>query len=138
MTAPKSPFTNLHESRPISQPALPNQPVQPNQIDWVGTAVKLALRNDLLSMKILEKLYLTPGHPFILDELVKTVLSPPDRKKKMTVWRRISYLKSLGLVETDQGKPMSVYPIRTIDSRNISHLLKLCYSKMVGDAYVRY
>lgn len=131
MTEPKFSSPETNEARSI------NQPRNPVQIDWVGTAVKLALRNDLLSLKILEKIYLTPGHPFILDELVKTVLFPPDPKRKMTVWRRVSFLKSLGLVEIVQGKPMSVYPVRTIDGRNISHLLKLCYSKMLGDAHVR-
>ena len=107
------------------------------RIDWIHIAIQLARRNDILSLKILEKLYVAPGHPFILDELVRSVIKPPDRKKKMTVWRRVVFLKSLGLIETDNGKPMSVYPARGIEKQNISHLLKLCYGKMFGDLHVQ-
>ena len=107
------------------------------RIDWVRVAIQLARRNDILSLKILEKLYITPGHPFILDELVRSVIKPPDRKKKMTVWRRVVFLKSIGLLETDNGKPMSIYPATGIEKQNIAHLLKLCYGKMIGDLHVQ-
>ncbi len=120
----------LREPPPIAE-RVDNQ-----TIDWVGIAVQLAKRNDVLSLKILEKLYVSPAYPFILDELVKAVIKPPDRKKKMTVWRRVVLLKSLGLIETDSGKPMSVYPLKGIDKKHVSHLLKLCYGKMFGDLHV--
>ena len=118
------------------QPLIPEQ-VENQPIDWVRVAIQLAHRNDILSLKILEKIYVTPGHPFILDELVRSVIKPPDRKKKMTVWRRVVFLKSLGLLETDNGKSMSVYPAKGIEKQNISHLLKLCYGKMFGDLHVQ-
>ena len=111
--------------------------LESQRIDWVGIAVKLAVRNDILSLKILEKIYVSPGHPFILDELVKAVIKPVDKRKKMTVWRRVNFLKTLGLLETDSGKPMSIYPVRTIERQNISYLLKLCYGKIFGDIHVQ-
>ncbi len=106
-------------------------------IDWVDISIRLASRNDLLSLKILEKLYISPGMPFILDELVRSVIRPFNKRKKMTVWRRITYLRSLGLLETDHGKPLSIYPARNIERANISRLLQLCYSKMLGEAHVQ-
>lgn len=122
-------------------PELREQPliserIESPAVDWVGIAVQLAKRSDILSLKILEKLYISPGHPFILDELVRSIIKPYDRKKKMTVWRRVVYLKSLGLLDADGGKPMSVYPLKGIDKKPISHLLKLCYGKMIGDLHV--
>ena len=118
------------QSNPIEQK-------KSQSIDWVRVAIQLAARNDVLSLKILEKLYITPGHPFILDELLRVVIKPPDRKKKMTIWRRIMFLQSLGLVEIVKGKPMCIWPTRRIEKQNIAHLLKLCYAKMFGDLHVQ-
>jgi hypothetical protein len=99
-------------------------------IMWSDITLELVKNNDLLSMKILEKLYVSPGEPYIVDALVKQI---HPRVTPMTIRRHARKLERLGLVKIIGKSPMSLWPLSSIEPGEIVRLKKLVYGHIIGD-----
>lgn len=104
-------------------------------LDWTRIAIQLAGSKELIALKVLEKVYLKPGHPYVLDILVRELRSVA--RSKITVWRKVKMLERLGLLELIGKSPLIVWPREGIERHNVQHLLNLCYANILGEGFAK-
>jgi hypothetical protein len=103
---------------------------EPKSVDWSEVMLSLIRNNDLLSVKILEKLYVNPAEPYIADALVKQIR---PRAKAITIRRHARKLERLGLIKVVGKSPMSFWPLASIQPGEIVRLKKLVYGHILGE-----
>lgn len=98
--------------------------------NWTNFTIQLAKQRDLVSLKILEKVYLDPGCPLSLIELQRMLGN--ITRNKMTIWNHVKKLEAVDLVEAVRGKPMFVHPRKGIPRSNVERLVNRCYGYLIG------
>ncbi len=76
--------------------------------NWANFALQMAKQRDLVSLKILEKIYIDPACPLSLQELQKLMRNITGNR--MTIWNHVKKLEDLDLVDAVRGKPLFVHP----------------------------
>ena len=76
--------------------------------NWTNFSLQLAKQRDLVSLKILEKVYLDPAYPLSLIELQGLLRN--ITRNKMTIWKHINKLEEVDLVDVVRGRPLFVHP----------------------------
>jgi DNA-binding transcriptional ArsR family regulator len=88
---------------------------------WIEAFRELTLSRDILGLRILEKVYVSPGHPYVLDWLVKELRF--ITRSKSTVYYRLRRLHDMGLVDLVRGRPVVVWPKRDVESEVVRQLV---------------
>ena len=100
--------------------------------NWVSFSLQMEKQRDLVSLKVLEKIYIDPGYTLSLQELQRLMRNITSNK--MTIWNHIKKLEDLDLVEVVRGKPLFVYPRKEISPENIQKLVNRSYAYLTGRA----
>jgi hypothetical protein len=99
-----------------------------SNIDWV----RLVLNVDIVSLRILEKVYLPDPKPYVLGILYREISGV--RVSKVTVWRRVQKLAGLGLLKImEETRPLCVWPVEEL-SGNVKKLALLARARIFGGA----
>jgi DNA-binding transcriptional ArsR family regulator len=103
-----------------------------SEIPWGDVTVQLARAKDLLSVKILEKIYVNPGGPCVAVILGRQ-LKP--QVAAITIRRHLRKLEQLGLIKLIGKSPVSVYPVPGISASHIQRLRTLVLGYVIGDSH---
>lgn len=95
---------------------------------WREKTLMFSQSRDILSLKILEKIYVSPAHPYVLPSLQRQLLS--INRSKVSVWYRCKKLEENNLVRILRGSPISIYAKDEILPENIKQMLILCYGRL--------
>ncbi len=107
----------------------------PEQLDfWLQAFRELTLNRDILGLKILEKLYVSPAHPYALPILFKDLRSIV--RSKRTLYSRLRKLESMGLIDLIRSRPVAAWPKREIPEQTMRRLVKSAANQL-GVFYVR-
>jgi len=101
---------------------------------WLQAFRVLTLRRDILGIKILEKLYVSPAHPFVLDYLVRELHF--ITRSKSTVYYRLRRLHEMGLIDLIRSRPVVAWPKRELPSEVVGRLV-ISAARRLGVYYGR-
>lgn len=108
-----------------------NEAYGSTSFDWSRIVLELARHQDLLSVKILEKIYVNPGEPYVIDALRRQIKPLVTGK---TMRRHAKKLEQLGLIRIAGKSPMSLWPVGSVTSAQILRTKRLVYGYVLGEA----
>jgi len=115
-----------------SQP-LPPQPASP--ISWVDVQLRLATKNEFVSLEVLKYLYVNPAEPVLFMTLHKKFRRQRICSNRATVWNRCLKLEQMGLIRILHGNPISLWSANSVNPENVKLLVTRCYKSLLGDFY---
>jgi hypothetical protein len=108
---------------------------QEPKLTWTDIQLRLATKNEFVSLEILRYLYITPSEPALLMVLVARFRRQRICSDRRTIWNRCLKLEEMGLIQILHGNPISIWPARQINPDNINLLVRRCYKSLLGDFY---
>jgi len=116
------------ETRQVKQTRTSIAAAGADSVDWV----RLALNIDVVSLRILEKIYFPDPKPYVLGILIREISG--IRVSKATIWRRVRKLGYLGLlIVVEKTKPLCVWPADGLEG-NVKKLTLLVRARIFGGA----
>jgi len=112
-------------------------PAQPTgaPIPWVDIQLRLATKNEFVSLEILRYLYLSPAEPVLLMVVLKKFKRQRVCSNRATVWNRCLKLEQMGLIQILHANPISLWPADSVNPENVKLLVTRCYKSLLGDFY---
>jgi hypothetical protein len=123
----------MPEPVPANFQPLSVQPASP--ISWVDIQLRLATKNEFVSLEVLRYLYVRPAEPVLLMTLHKKFRHQRICSNRATVWRRCLKLEQMGLIRVLHGNPISLWPADSVNPENVKLLVSRCYKSLLGDFY---
>ena len=123
---------------PVQQPRTVSTPASgkpPAPVPWVDVQLRLASRNEFVSLEILRYLYLNPAEPVLFMLLLKKFRRQRICRHRATLWDRCLKLERLGLLRVLHGNPISIWPVDGVNPESVRVLVARCYRSLLGDLY---
>jgi hypothetical protein len=111
-------------TRPIAEP-----------IPWIDIQLRLATKNEFVTLEILRYLYVTPAEPVLFMILHKKFKRQRICSNRATVWNRCLKLERMGLIRILHGNPISLWPADSVNPENVKLLVTRCYKSLLGEFY---
>jgi hypothetical protein len=108
---------------------------QHQQLIWSDIQLRLATKNEFVSLEILRYIYVNPAEPVLLIILLKKFKRQRICNHRATVWNRCLKLEQMGLIRILRGNPISLWPATNVNPENIKLLVTRCYKSLLGDFY---
>jgi hypothetical protein len=125
MSEPVAPGFRPSPTRPRAEP-----------LPWTDIHLRLATKNEFVSLEVLRYLYISPAEPVLFMILHKKFKRQRICSNRATIWGRCLKLEQMGLIRILHGNPISLWPADSVNPENVKLLVTRCYKSLLGDFYL--